>query len=211
MSYQIAPRVGLDPDLIEAWRQVPTSTLGHLTHEGYLHGLRPLGDGRALTGPALTVEVDARDSRVLREALIMAQPGDVLVVLDHDRHLGRACFGELRALAAEVKGLAGVVVIGHLTDVAALRSMRLPLYHLGVSALTIHAQTRFGRLNAPLTVGDLHIAPGDLMHGDDDGLFALAPERAKTLLPAALEQEALDRTRRAELLAKRRDSASAST
>lgn len=195
--YDVHPRVeGLDADTLATWRGLSTSALGHLTHEGYLSGLRPLHDNTSLCGPALTVEIDAQDSRVLREALIMARAGDVLVVQDHDSARGLACWGELRALAGCIKKLAGVVIVGHLTDIAALKALPLSTFYLGVSALTIHASTCRGALNRPLSIDGTGVQPGDMMLGDDDGLFALDPERARTLLPGVIDKEASDTRRR---------------
>lgn len=198
--YDVHPRVaGPDADTLKAWQGLPTSALGHLTHEGYLAGLQPLHNDTHLCGPALTVEIDARDSRVLREALIMARAGDVLVIHDHDSARGLACWGELRALAGCVKKLAGVVVVGHITDVAALRTLPLPTFFIGVSALTIHASACRGALNRGLSINGTDVHPGDIMLGDDDGLFALTPERAVALLPAVVDKEASDNRRREEL------------
>ncbi len=199
--YDVHPRVeGPDADTLASWQGLSTSALGHLTHEGYLIGLRPLHDNTHLCGPALTVDIDAGDSRVLREALIMAHAGDVLVVHDHDSARGLACWGELRALAGCIKQLAGVVVVGHLTDMAALRALPLPTFYLGVSALTIQASTCRGALNRELWINGTCVQPGDMMFGDDDGLFVLSPERARTLLPKVVDKEARDARRRGALL-----------
>lgn len=198
--YDLHPRVdGPDADTLTAWHGLSTSALGHLTHEGYLAGLHALHDDTHLCGPALTVEINARDSRVLREALIMARADDVLVIQDHDSAWGLACWGELRALAGCIKRLAGVVVVGHITDVAALRALPLPTFYLGVSALTIHADIVRGTLNGPLSINGVGVRPGDMMLGDDDGLFALTPERAVALLPKVVDKEARDARRGDEL------------
>ncbi|MCX2524764.1 RraA family protein [Larsenimonas rhizosphaerae] len=201
MAYDLAPRSdGLSLSERAAWQVLAASTLGHVTHDGYLAEVRPLGRRTRICGNALTVEVNNQDSRILREALIMARAGDVLVVLDHDRAQGLACWGELRTLAGLVKGLAGVVIFGSVTDVAALRTLDLPIFHQGISALTIHSERPWGRLNQVLELQGRRIAPGDLIFGDEDGVFALPPGRARSLLPDVQAREAEDARRRQELM-----------
>lgn len=134
--------------LLEHYRGIAPSTLGHFGDEGYLRGIRPLFDGLRMLGTVVTVKVFAPDGAILRDALLLSEPGDVLVI----QCLGDqecACWGELRTLAGLIKGLAGVVVEGAVTDVAALREHRLPVFSRGVSAYTTRGIGQQGRSTGP--------------------------------------------------------------
>lgn len=196
----IAPRQShASAALLEHYRGVAASTLGHFGDEGYLRGIRPLFDGLRMLGNVVTARVFAPDGSILRDALLLAEPGDVLVI----ECLGDpdcACWGELRTLAGLIKGLAGVVVEGAVTDVAALREHRLPVFSRGVSAFTTRGIGQQGEVNRPIEVAGVRVKPGDIALGDDDGVFILDGPRAEALLPQLLAKEALDRERRAGFL-----------
>ncbi|WP_447776104.1 RraA family protein [Pseudomonas chlororaphis] len=185
--------------LLEHYRGIAPSTLGHFGDEGYLRGIRPLFDGLRMLGTVVTVKVFAPDGAILRDALLLSEPGDVLVIqCVGDEEC--ACWGELRTLAGLIKGLSGVVVEGAVTDVAALREHRLPVFSRGVSAYTTRGIGQQGEVNQPIEVAGVRVNPGDIAIGDDDGVFILDGQRAEALLPQLLAKEALDRERRAAFL-----------
>lgn len=189
----------LPAGLIAGYAGISASTLGHLGRTGYLPELKPLVAGTRLLGRVVTARIPLPHGALLREALIASRPGDVLVIeAVGDPHC--ACWGELRTLAALVKGLAGVVVGGAITDVQALRRLGLPVFHRGISAVTTQGGEALGELNVELQLGETLVCPGDLALGDDDGLFVLSPARAAALLPSAQAKEATDQARRAQLL-----------
>ncbi|POD75869.1 S-adenosylmethionine--2-demethylmenaquinone methyltransferase [Pseudomonas syringae group genomosp. 3] len=200
MNKQIAHRQQqLSDAVIEQFRGIAASTLGHLTDSGYLRGIKPLFDGARLVGNVVTVKVHLPDGSILRDALLNSLPGDVLVIeCVGDEHC--ACWGELRTLAGLIKGLAGVVMSGAVTDVAALREHRLPVFSRGISAVTTRSLGESGELNGPVNIGGVLVNPGDIAIGDDDGVFILSPQQANELLPGLLVKEGADRARREEFL-----------
>ncbi|CAI1972071.1 4-hydroxy-2-oxoglutarate aldolase [Serratia ficaria] len=196
MSYVIMPRrQGVEAAVLQQYRQVNASTLGHLTTQGYLPGLRPRVEQCHMVGNVVTVKLFPPDGAILREALLLSQPGDVLVIdSSADEHC--ACWGELRNLAGLIKQLAGVVVVGAVTDITALRQQRLPVFSLGISAVTTRSLAERGEINTPLQVLGVAIHPGDLALGDDDGVFMVKAQQATALLPALLLKEQQDRQKR---------------
>ena len=112
MSYQINPRQQLvTPELLNAYQSIPSSTIGHFSDRGFLRGIKPLFNDIRMVGTVVTVKVFPPDGSILREALLLSEPGDVLVIeCVNDQECG--CWGELRTLAGLIKGLAGVVVSG---------------------------------------------------------------------------------------------------
>ncbi|MFP1816142.1 RraA family protein [Lonsdalea quercina] len=203
MTYDILPRQQkVSDDLLAQWRQIETSMLGHLTDEGYLRGVRPLFPGVSLAGNVVTVRLRMPDGGALREALLLSQPGDVLVI-DAMEDAERACWGELRTLAAQVKGLAGVIVSGAVTDVRALRAMGWPVFCRSISAITTRAQRSGGVVNHPIVVSGVTVRPGDMALADDDGVFILSAERAAHWLRAVSEKSRADAERRDDMMRRR--------
>lgn len=169
---------GVWPELRELYEDIDASTIGHLSEKGYVHGLQPLVRPIRVLGNAVTVRLPAIDGSVIRPALIASQPGDVLVIemAGGDEH--RACWGELRTLAAMKKQLAGVVISGCVTDVRAVSGSGFPVFSRAVSALTTRALNTGGEVNVPISIAGVRVHPGDLVVGDDDGLFILNPTAA---------------------------------
>lgn len=200
MSYQINPRQQiLNPELLNAYRSIPSSTIGHFSDQGFLRGIKPLFNDIRMVGNVVTVKVYPPDGSILREALLLSEPGDVLVIeCVGDEECG--CWGELRTLAGLIKGLAGVVVSGAVTDVSALRRHGLPIFCRDVSAYTTRGIGARGEVNQSINVGGVQVQPGDLAIGDDDGVFILDTLRAAELLPELLAKEQADQRLRAEFL-----------
>lgn len=193
------PRTGLTEALLAQYQRIPASTVGHFTDSGYLRGIRPLFDNLRMVGKVVTVKLFTPDGSILREALLLSEPGDVLVV----ECVGDpecACWGELRTLAGLIKGLAGVVVCGAVTDVVALRAHRLPVFSRSVSAFTTRSLGLGGEVNQPIQVSGVTVRAGDIALGDDDGVFILSVQQAIDLLPNVLAKEQADQLKRTEFL-----------
>ncbi|MBT2342007.1 MULTISPECIES: RraA family protein [Pseudomonas] len=194
-----SPPADMANSLLTQYRGIAASTIGHFSDSGYLRGVRPLLDNLHMVGRVVTAKLFTPDGSVLREALLLSEPGDVLVVQcvgDPDC----ACWGELRTLAALIKGLAGVVVCGAVTDVVALRTHRLPVFSRSVSAFTTRSLGLGGEVNQPIEVSGVVVRPGDIAIGDDDGVFILSPQEAIEMLPRLLAKEQADQIKRTEFL-----------
>lgn len=198
--HRVQPRIqGAGPELLALYADIEASTIGHLCEDGYARGLLPLARPIRLLGNAVTVKLPAIDGGAIRQALICSQPGDVLVIemAAGDQH--RACWGELRTLAAMKKRLAGVVIAGCVTDVRAVTALGFPVFSLGVSALTTRTLDLGGDVNVPIQVAGVSVRPGDLVVGDDDGLFILNPAPALEIGRRAQLKQQDEAVRRAQL------------
>ncbi|SDT14090.1 Regulator of RNase E activity RraA [Paenibacillaceae bacterium GAS479] len=186
---RINPRVqGVSPELLELYKDISPSTIGHLTDFGFIRGLQPMYRPIRLLGNALTVRIPHIDSAAVGHALELAEPGDVLVV-DMSGDDERACWGEFRTYKAISRQAAGAVVSGCISDVAAIRDLGFPVYSKGISALTTRKLDLEGEVNTEISIGGVTIRPGDLIVGDDDGLFVVQPDLAEKLGLAALEKQ----------------------
>tara|TARA_R110000824_G_scaffold50961_3_gene142159 strand:+ start:5201 stop:5824 length:624 start_codon:yes stop_codon:yes gene_type:complete len=199
--FHIEPRKAtLTTEQLARYQHLATSTLGHFTDFGAIATLMPLKRPVRLLGTALTVRIPHIDGSIIREALKMACPGDVLVIDVTGDHR-RACWGEFRAYAALRKQLAGVVTNGAVTDWDALSQLTLSIYARGSSPMTTRALELEGEINTAVAIEGVTIHPGDLIVGDDDGLFIVPPHRADALADAAEAKQAQEAEKRSALKA----------
>ncbi len=185
----------------ELFKDISTSTLGHLTDTGYLSNIRSQVPNKKMLGHVVTVKVFPPDAGILRDALITAQAGEVLAI-ECATNMHYACWGELRNLAAQIKKLAGVIIAGKVTDIAALRSQPLPIFAQGISALTTrpNKEDQSGDINVPITLSGITVNPGDLAIGDDDGVFVFSVAYANQILASAKAKEQQDKEKKEHLL-----------
>ena len=67
--------------LINIYKKIGTSTIGHLTGEGYLPDIKALNPCTAtIVGRVLTVQLTSDNTDVINQALIQAAPNDVLCI-----------------------------------------------------------------------------------------------------------------------------------
>src|SRR5262249_41730352 len=144
--------------------------------------IRPLISGAGVAGPAVTARCAPNDNLMMHQALLIAEPGDVLVV-DGGTPSG-AQWGYLAAVYAKKKGLAGVVVEGCIRDVDALIEHRSPVWFRDISPA--HPDKKGpGAVNVPVLCGDVLVRPGDLVCPDADGVLIVRREHIETVLAAA--------------------------
>jgi regulator of RNase E activity RraA len=187
-------------ELVEAYRCISPSTLGHIMDGRAMDsGIRPVAPGSVMVGPAVTVTVHGRDSTVCHKVIDLLVPGDV-VVISQDGGQRYSCWGEMMALAAKLRGAAGVVIDGPATDVAQVRTLGLPVFARGTSPLTTQLLGQSGVINAPVTCGGVRVEPGELILASDDGVLVLSVLEAQSLLePARIEERGDEEYRQALL------------
>ncbi|MCI4568898.1 RraA family protein [Lysobacter sp. CFH 32150] len=140
-------------------------------------GMRPLWNNTHLAGRVCPARhygsVD-----VFLEAIDRAAPGDVLIV-DNEGRQDEACVGDLVTLEASRAGLSGIVIWGLHRDTAELRTIRLPIFSLGV--LPVGPQ-RLDRQEShalsSATCGQHMVTADDFVLGDDDGVLFVPLARA---------------------------------
>ena len=148
-------------------------------------GIQLLVPGRSLHGPARTV-LAIGDHLPVLTALVLAQPGEVLVV--STGRSPRAVLGELFATEAERRGLAGIVVDGLCRDLAGLRGVNIAVFARGTTPAS-GSTVKLGSTPGTVGCGGVAISDGDIVVGDDDGVIAAPAERIEAALPVAHEIE----------------------
>lgn len=151
--------------------------------------LRPLVPGRKMIGRARTLFC-REDFLTVMVALAESEPGDVLII----NTLGsqRAVLGELFSMEAQRRGLAGIVVDGLVRDTVTLRTLDIPVYARGATPLA-GTISRLFATQVPMACGGVHVTPGDIVFGDDDGIIVASEAELATLLPVAEQIQARER------------------
>ena len=152
---------------------------------GTMHGrIAPVSPDMQCAGPAFTIEVRPGDNLMIHTAMTMAKPGDILVI---DGKGDRTCalMGAIMINACKQLKLGGVVIDAAIRDSLDLRELGFPVFAVGANP---NGPTKFtpGRINWPISCGDIAVRPGDLIVGDADGVLVLEREKAASMLePAA--------------------------
>lgn len=152
--------------------------------------IRPLWPGARLVGPAFTVRTPPGEHYSVKQALLSAAPGDVIVV-DGGGLTEAALWGDILTQVALARGLAGLVVDGAVRDAEEIERLGFPIFSAGVVPAGPRGREVRGELGVPITCGGLTVNPGDLVYGDRDGV---------AVIPQADHDAVLDRAR-ARLLA----------
>ena len=93
------------------------------------YNIRPVWPGATLAGAAFPLRCAPGDNLAIHLAVAQAEPGDVLVVDGHGYIAGY--WGEILTVAAQARGIAGLVIDGGVRDLAALESHKFPVFARG--------------------------------------------------------------------------------
>jgi 4-hydroxy-4-methyl-2-oxoglutarate aldolase len=179
----------VSPELVRKYRELSAATVWEASGgKGALPpALKPISGDMVLCGTAVTVKAKPGDNLILHKAIYVAQAGDVLVA-DADSYTEAGAWGEIMAVAAQERGLAGLVLNGAARDAQAISEMGFPVFSRG---LCIRGTQKIspGWINHPLTMEGVTIHPGDLVLGDRDGLVVVPHQEAAEILQKAKLRE----------------------
>jgi regulator of RNase E activity RraA len=104
----------------------------------------------------------------LDHALSIPHPR-VLVAQDMDLHPGLGAFiGDVHANILHALGFIGVVTNGAVRNVDEVKTLGFQMYARGMSVS--HSFAHVFDFGTPVEVGHMHVQPGDLIHGDRNGI-----------------------------------------
>ena len=100
----------------------------------------------------------------------------VVVFQDLDSPSLAATFGEVMTSVYQSFGAAGLITSGAARDLDQVRAIGFPCFADGV--ICSHGYPQIVDLHVPVHVGGLPVAPGDLLHGDANGVTSIPHEIA---------------------------------
>jgi 4-hydroxy-4-methyl-2-oxoglutarate aldolase len=192
--------------ILEFLRHTDTCTVSNaietldvrMRNEGYVHGsvrsifpdLPPIA-GYAVTGSIRSAAPPISGLCYYQRAdwwqYVASVPGPKIMViqdLDHIPGTG-ALVGEIHAEIGRALGCVGYLTNGVARDLDALEAMRFPCFASGAGVS--HSYAHIVEFGAPVHIGGLTIAPGDLLHGDRNGIHCV-PLSVTEQLPGIVEE-----------------------
>jgi regulator of RNase E activity RraA len=100
----------------------------------------------------------------------------VIVFQDLDEPCASATFGEVMCSTYKRFGAQGLITSGTGRDLAQVEGLEFPVFTNG--AIAAHGYCHIISINVPITVGGIIIYPGDLLHGDLNGITTVPAEIA---------------------------------
>lgn len=152
-------------------------------HGAMDYQVKGVREGMKVVGPAVTVRLRPADNLMAHQAIVLACPGDVLVV-DTGGNTSNAPFGQIMCTVCAKKGIAGLVVDGVVRDIEHLRTMDFPVFAKGTSPNGCDKDGP-GTINTPITCGNVIVEPGDLIIGDDNGVVVIPKDKIGQVITGA--------------------------
>lgn len=109
----------------------------------------------------------------------------VVVFQDLDDPPVSATFGEVMCSTYKAFGAAGLITSGAGRDLDQVEALNFPCFTSGT--ICAHGYCHIERINVPVRVGGLVIHPGDLIHGDRNGVTTIPIEIAAAVAEACPE------------------------
>lgn len=175
-------------EVVDGFKAIGVGDIGHIQEFGFMDpAIRPVWRDIRLVGTAVTVRMPGFDTTVNRAAIDAAGPGDIIVI-DQSGDTRTAAMGGGAGLLAIVKGVAGLIVDGAVTDTMEFEDLKWPVYSRSVSGLVGRKIQMYGEVNTTISCGGVPVNPGDLIVADDDGIVVIRPEEAADLLRQCQER-----------------------
>jgi 4-hydroxy-4-methyl-2-oxoglutarate aldolase len=203
MAHVIRTIQRVSPELVDRYRSLSSATIHEASGgKGALSSrIKPISPEMKLCGPVITLKIRPGDNLMLHKVIYVAEPGDVIVA-DAGGYTEGGVWGEIMTIAAQTRGIAGLVFNGGVRDGELIAGLGFPVF---ACTLCIKGTEKvsLGPINHPLNLDNITINPGDLIFGDRDGLVIVAREEAQKVLEKSVAREEkekviIERLRRGE-------------
>jgi len=172
-------------DMLERFSKLPTGNISDANNKGgnMDPAIKPIDSSIKMAGTAFTVKCQPGDNLTLHKAILEA-PAGVVLVANANEYCWGGHFGEIMALACQMKGIAGLVIDGSCRDAEDIQEMGFPVFCRALNPGGTVKET-VGVINEVIQCGGRIVRPGDVIVGDRDGVVVVAAEKAAEVLERA--------------------------
>lgn len=166
-----------------------SDALDALGIDGAALGIHSVSVPKPVAGRVVTMELIEYGGRPATRhlgtaAIDGAAAGDVIVVANGGRSTVSGWGGVLSAGASR-RGVVGVITDGAVRDVDQARAFDLPIYAAAAVPRTARGRVVERAWNLPITIGTVHVAPGDYVIADGSGVVFIPADRVDDVLARA--------------------------
>ena len=162
-----------------------------------------LGYAVTCKGDSTTEDKDRREHTELYRAIAALQPLPAVVVIGDDGDRSRihlSCHaGEMMATTMKRVGAVGLVTDGGLRDIREITALG-GFHYFGRGLVVAHGRPCIYDIGATVTIDGMEVRPGDLLHGDENGITVIPAEIADQVAAKANEHREMEQNRLREIL-----------
>jgi regulator of RNase E activity RraA len=162
-----------------------------------------LGYAVTCRGDSTTEDKDRREHTTLYQAIYALQPLPAVVVIGDDGDPSRinlSCHaGEMMATTMKRVGAVGLVTNGGLRDIREIQALG-GFHYFGRGLVVAHGRPCIYDVGATVNIDGMEVRPGDLLHGDENGITVIPAEIAHQVAAKAKEHRDDEQARLKEIL-----------
>ena len=162
-----------------------------------------LGYAVTCKGDSTTEDKDRREHTELYRAIAELQPSPAVVVIGDDGDPSRihlSCHaGEMMATTMKRVGAIGLVTDGGLRDIREINALG-GFHYYGRGLVVAHGRPCIYDVGSTLNIDGMEVRPGDLLHGDENGITVIPAEIADQVAAKAREHRDQEQQRLMEIL-----------
>ena len=162
-----------------------------------------LGYAVTCKGDSTTEGKDRRDHADLYRAIASVQPLPAVVVIGDDGDPSRidlSCHaGEMMATTMKRVGAVGLITNGGIRDIKEVTALG-GFHYFGRGLVVAHGQPCIYDVGATVDICGMEVRPGDLLHGDENGVTVVPAEIAGQVVAQALAVRDMEQKRLQDIL-----------
>jgi regulator of RNase E activity RraA len=170
-----------------------SDALDKLGLNGQCYRIKPRDNGFRMAGRAWTLLYGpaGNPAGTVGDYIDDVPPGSV-VVLDNGGRDNATVWGDILTEIAHRRGIAGTVIDGVCRDVALCLKLGYPVFAKDHWMRTGKDRVQVEATGVPVNIGDVRVAPGDLLRGDADGVVVIPKDFEDRVLEVAESIEAAE-------------------
>ncbi|WP_043462156.1 RraA family protein [Azohydromonas australica] len=163
-----------------------SDALDKLGLNGQCYRIKPRDNGFRMAGRAWTLLYGpaGNPAGTVGDYIDDVPPGSV-VVLDNGGRDNATVWGDILTEIAHRRGIAGTVIDGVCRDVAMCLKLGYPVFARDHWMRTGKDRVQVEATGVPVNIGDVRVAPGDLLRGDADGVVVIPRDFEDRVLDTA--------------------------